>query len=98
MSPQRIAEKNLERRASRCFGYLEEIRDADLAIALLRAAGPIVEDLLGDPVVATHPGTVAARLCRFAAAAVEARWMDPRHALRFARECIEAAVECEVHP
>lgn len=84
----RIAEKNLERRAKRCYGFLDDrfARDVELSIALLRAAADWAEWLLGGA------GYVAARFCRAAAAAVQQRWMDPRHALRFAHEHIEEAV------
>lgn len=87
----RIAEKNLERRAKRCHGFISDAlaKDAALAVELLRAAAVWAEWLLGGR------GYVAARFCRAAAAAVLQRWMDPRHALRFAHEHIEEAARPE---
>ena len=85
---RRIAEKALERRATRCKPPLRAGCDSDytLAVEMLLFAGPIAGDLLGDY------GQVAWTTFRVAAKAIRRGWMNPCQALRFARDELELAV------
>ncbi len=88
LAVRRIAEKALVRRATRCKPPTRTGPDADytLAVEMLEFAGPVASRLLGDC------GDLAWTTCRVAATAVKRGWLDPRHALRFARDAIESAV------
>lgn len=85
---RRIAERALERRASRCKPPIRIGCDADytLAVEMLLFAGPIAGDLLGDY------GQVAWTTFQVAANAIRRGWMNPCQALRFARDALETAV------
>lgn len=85
---RRIAEKALERRATRCKPPIRVGCEADytLAVEMLLFAGPIAGDLLGDY------GHVAWTTFQVAANAIRRGWMNPCQALRFARDALETAV------
>jgi hypothetical protein len=85
---RRIAEKALERRATRCKPPSRSGCEADytLAVEMLLFVGPIAGDLLGDY------GQVAWTTFQVAANAIRRGWMTPCQALRFARDALETAV------
>jgi len=86
---RRIAEKALERRATRCKPPIRSGCEADytLAVEMLLFAGPVAGDLLGDY------GQVARTTFQVAANAIRRGWMTPCQALRFARDALETAVQ-----
>ena len=85
----RALQRNLVRRAQHCQGLLSDrqMEDAQVAPAMLRLAGRVVLDVLGDAGLCAHES------CFEAAHMVEARWLDARHALRYCHAQIVRAVK-----